>query len=284
MPFGRLRWPAHTLHPRAGPRPVPDLWSARAPAVLAAGRRAICHDDLAGVLAVAKSPHHRRGGTRTHVAPPTALIMALRIARGDGVRAVLHGLRLAVWAGYRPAIQVVAAQLQWAPSKIPSATIWLNLRLLLAVPRNPPAGYGPGVLEGHLCTRQFEPALQMIRPAGRAPQQLIGAVDIFRIGRKRATQRNGPLPSQNKGADVAGTKPGNSKASVHRSVGLLTQIVAIIENFGTHFWNASIAAHAAPWRPLPVFCIPPGWSCATRLPQPHFKPEGIYIKASCAEV
>ena len=50
----------------------------------------------------------------------------------------------------------------------------------------------------------------------------------------KATQRNGPLPSQNSGLIYAGTKPGKSNAFTTPACSAPAQIVTIVKHDGAH--------------------------------------------------
>jgi hypothetical protein len=144
-------------------------------------RRAVGDDDLAGVEAVADAhaaavvvadPGRAADGVDQRVEDGPV---------GDGVGAVAHALRLAVGAGHRPGVQMVAADddgrfdgpaghqfVEQQPGLGP-----------LAVAQ--PADAGRQALEMHLLLGHANPAVQVARHREQLQDGLVGGVDVFRV-------------------------------------------------------------------------------------------------------
>ena len=174
--------------------------------------RAVGDDDHAGVQAVADAdaaavveadPGRARGRVDQGVEDRPV---------GDGVGAVAHGLGLAVRAGHRAGVEVIAADDDRRRHLARRDELVEAKPGLRAIAVAEPADARGEALDRRPSRRPGASSAGGRRRPGRA-RPAPGRWRAMSSGSpESAAPRNGPLPSQNSGRMKAGTKPGKSKA------------------------------------------------------------------------
>jgi hypothetical protein len=130
---------------------------------------------------------------------------------GDRVGPVEHRLGLAIGAGHRPTVEVVATDDDRGTHCARGDEVVEQRARLVALAIAEPADASRQALEGNSLLGPAHPPVQAVVVREELEDRLVGDRDVLRVAGEGGPAER-PLPSQNSGRMYAGTKPGKSNA------------------------------------------------------------------------